>query len=167
MKRRTLKPSTLHRSWTVHVIVLGQNSFIEKIKENTSSRCEGMPNQKMQREERERERARGVGSVRGEREKEQAREREQPPLSLWLLFLDVFFFFLRIRRCKFKTSSTGDLPNPGIEPSLLHCRQILYQLTYKGNPRILEWVAYTFSRGSSCPRNQTGVSCIASGFFTN
>ena len=27
--------------------------------------------------------------------------------------------------------------------------------------------AYPFSRGSSWPRNQTGVSCIASGFFTN
>ena len=25
----------------------------------------------------------------------------------------------------------------------------------------LEWVAYPFSRGSSQPRNQTGVSCIA------
>ena len=33
--------------------------------------------------------------------------------------------------------------------------------------RILEWVAYPFSRGSSWPRNWTGVSCIAGGFFTN
>ena len=33
--------------------------------------------------------------------------------------------------------------------------------------RILEWVAYPFSRGSSQPRNQTWVSCIAGGFFTN
>ena len=32
--------------------------------------------------------------------------------------------------------------------------------------RILEWVAYPFSRESSQPRNQTGVSCIAGGFFT-
>ena len=38
----------------------------------------------------------------------------------------------------------GDLPDPGIEPSLLHCRQILYQLSYKGSLRILEWVAYPF-----------------------
>ena len=30
----------------------------------------------------------------------------------------------------------GNLPNPG----LLHCRQILYQLSHKGSPRILEWV---------------------------
>ena len=27
--------------------------------------------------------------------------------------------------------------------------------------RILEWVAYPFSRGSSQPRDQNGVSCIA------
>ena len=33
--------------------------------------------------------------------------------------------------------------------------------------RILEWVAFPFSRGSSQPRNQTAVSCIAGKFFTN
>ena len=33
--------------------------------------------------------------------------------------------------------------------------------------RILELVAVPLSRGSSQPRNQTGVSCIAGGFFTN
>ena len=33
--------------------------------------------------------------------------------------------------------------------------------------RILEWVAYPFSSGSSWPRNQTGASCIEGGFFTN
>ena len=37
----------------------------------------------------------------------------------------------------------------------------------QGSPRILEWVDYPFSRGSSRPRNRTGVSCIAGGFFTN
>ena len=31
--------------------------------------------------------------------------------------------------------------------------------------RILEWVAISFSRGSSRPRNWTQVSCIASGFL--
>ena len=34
-------------------------------------------------------------------------------------------------------------------PGLLHCRQILYHLSHHGSPRILEWVAYAFSRGSS------------------
>ena len=33
--------------------------------------------------------------------------------------------------------------------------------------RILEWAAYPFSSRSSWPRNQTRISCIASGFFTN
>ena len=33
--------------------------------------------------------------------------------------------------------------------------------------RILEWVAFPFSRGSSQPRGRTGVSGIASRFFTN
>ena len=33
--------------------------------------------------------------------------------------------------------------------------------------RILEWGAFPFSRGSFRPRNQTGVSCVAGGFFTN
>ena len=32
--------------------------------------------------------------------------------------------------------------------------------------RILEWVAYPSSRGSSQPRNWTGVSCIAGGFLS-
>ena len=61
--------------------------------------------------------------------------------------------------------SPGDLPNPGIEPCL-HCRQILYQLSHKRSPRILEWVAHPFSSGSSWSRNQTGISCFAGRFFT-
>ena len=32
--------------------------------------------------------------------------------------------------------------------------------------RILQWVAIPFSRGSSQPRDQIQVSCIAGGFFT-
>ena len=33
--------------------------------------------------------------------------------------------------------------------------------------RILEWVAIPFSKGSSQPRDQTQVSCIAGRFFTS
>ena len=33
--------------------------------------------------------------------------------------------------------------------------------------KILEWVAFPFSRGSSQPRDQTQVSCTAGGFFPN
>ena len=60
----------------------------------------------------------------------------------------------------------GDLPNPGIEPRSPHCGWILYQLSHKGSPRILEWVAYPFSSGSSSPRNRTGFSrIIISSYF--
>ena len=59
----------------------------------------------------------------------------------------------------------GIFPTQGSNPGLLHCRQILYQLSHKGNPRILECVAYPFSSESYRPRNQTRVFCIAGGFF--
>ena len=61
-------------------------------------------------------------------------------------------------------------------------RQGLYHLNHLGSPkqlpysmnsvhgilrtRILEWVAIPFSRGSSCPRDWTRVSCIVDEFFT-
>jgi len=52
----------------------------------------------------------------------------------------------------------GDLPNPGSNPGLPHCRWILYHLSHQGSPRILERIAYPFFRGYSQPRNRTGVS---------
>ena len=61
----------------------------------------------------------------------------------------------------------GIFTTQGWSPGLLYCRQILYQLSHKGSPRILEWVAYPLSRGSFQPRNWIGVSCIAGGLFTN
>ena len=48
----------------------------------------------------------------------------------------------------------------GSNPGLLHCRWILYQLSYQGSPRILEWVADPFSNGSSQPRNQLGSPAL-------
>ena len=61
----------------------------------------------------------------------------------------------------------GIFSTQGSNPGLLHCRQVLYQLSYKVSPRILEWVTYYFSSRSSWPRNRTGVSCTAGGFFTS
>ena len=55
----------------------------------------------------------------------------------------------------------------GSKLDLPHCEQILYHLSHKGSPRILEWVTYPLSRGTSRPRNRTRVSCIAGEFFTN
>ena len=61
----------------------------------------------------------------------------------------------------------GILPPQGSNPGLPHCRQILYHLSHQGSPRILEWIAYPFSRGSSWTRNQTRVSYSAGRFFTS
>ena len=77
--------------------------------------------------------------------------------------------------------SPGDLPDPGIEPGLPHCRQTLYHLSHQGSPvqlfhnpmdcsppgssvhgisqtRILEQVVIFFSRGPSQSRDRTCVS---------
>ena len=50
---------------------------------------------------------------------------------------------------------------------LLHCRWILYQLSYQGSPRKLEWVAISSSRGSSHPGIETAsfVSPALAGAF--
>ena len=61
----------------------------------------------------------------------------------------------------------GAFPTQRSNRGLLHCRWILYSLSHQGSPRIQEWEAYPFSRGSSQPRNQTRVSCVAGRFFTS
>ena len=77
----------------------------------------------------------------------------------------------------------------GLNPGLLHCRQILYYLSHRDTcmkvthlcptlfdpmddtdhrilqTRILEWVAILFSRECSQPRDQTQFSHIAGRFF--
>ena len=58
----------------------------------------------------------------------------------------------------------GIFPIQGSNLGLPLCRQILYKLSHKGSPGILDWVVYPFSTESSRPRNQ---ACIAGGFFTN
>ena len=44
----------------------------------------------------------------------------------------------------------------GSNPGLPHFRQILYQLSYQGSPRILEWVAYPFSGNLPHPGIELG-----------
>ena len=61
----------------------------------------------------------------------------------------------------------GICPTQRSNPGLPHCGWILYHLSHRGSSRIQEWVAYLSSQGSSRPRNQTGVSCIAGRFFTS
>ena len=59
----------------------------------------------------------------------------------------------------------GIFPTQGLNPDLPNCRQILNCLSHQGSPRILEWAAYPFSRGSSWPRNQIRIFCIAGRFL--
>ena len=61
----------------------------------------------------------------------------------------------------------GIFPTQGSNPGLLHCSQVLYHLSHQKSPRILKWVAYPFSSGSSHPKNETGVSCTTGRFFTS
>ena len=49
----------------------------------------------------------------------------------------------------------GIYPTQKSNPDLPHCRQIFYQLSHQGSPRILEGVAYPFSSRSSQSRNWT------------
>ena len=76
-----------------------------------------------------------------------------------------------ISLCQISFLETGSFPFSGgsaqLNPGLLHGRQILYQLSHKGSPRILERVAYPFSADLPNPGNQTRVSCTAGRFFTN
>ena len=51
----------------------------------------------------------------------------------------------------------GIFPAQRSNQGALHCRRVLYQLSHKGSPRILEWAAYPFSSRSSQHRNRTRV----------
>ena len=51
------------------------------------------------------------------------------------------------------------------------CRAVCHRMDYTVDgilqARVLEWVAFPFSRGCSQPSDQTQVSCIEGGFFTS
>ena len=47
------------------------------------------------------------------------------------------------------------------------CNPVDYTVHGILQARILDWVAFLFTRGSSQPRDRTQVSCIAGGFFTS
>ena len=58
----------------------------------------------------------------------------------------------------------GIFTTQGLNPGL---GRFFYQLTHQGSPRILEWVAYPFSSGSSWPRNWPRNLLHCSRFFTS
>ena len=54
----------------------------------------------------------------------------------------------------------GIFPTQGLNPGFLHCKWILYCLSHQGSPRILEWVVYPFSRGSTHPAMKPGSPAL-------
>ena len=54
-------------------------------------------------------------------------------------------------------------PSPDQTQVFYIADRFFYQLSHKGTAKILEWVTYPFSRGSSWPRYWTRVSWIAGG----
>ena len=53
-----------------------------------------------------------------------------------------------------------NFPTQGLNPGLPHCWQVLYQLSHKGSPRILEWVAYPFSSNLPDPGIDLGSPAL-------
>ena len=47
------------------------------------------------------------------------------------------------------------------------CRPMDYTVYGILQARVLEWVAFPFSRGSSQPSDRTQIACSAGGFFTS
>ena len=60
----------------------------------------------------------------------------------------------------YSESGSGSVVSDCLQPHGLYSPWIL-------QARILEWVASPFCRGSSQPRDQTQLSCIAGRFFTS
>ena len=56
----------------------------------------------------------------------------------------------------------GIFPTQGLNPGLLHCRWILYQVRHKGSPWILEWVACPFCSGFPNPGMKPGSLALQS-----
>ena len=63
--------------------------------------------------------------------------------------------------------SPGDLPHPGIEPRSPTLQEDSLPAEPPGKPKNTGVGGLPLLQGSSQPRNRTGVSCIAGGFFTN
>ena len=54
-----------------------------------------------------------------------------------------------------------------LQPHGLQPTRLLCPWDFPGQVRILEWVAISFSRGSSQPRDRTRISCTSGRFFTD
>jgi len=59
----------------------------------------------------------------------------------------------------------GIFPTQGSNPGLPHYRQIPYHLSHQGSPRILEWVAYPFSRELPDPGIKLGSPALQADYL--
>ena len=82
----------------------------------------------------------------------------KPRLAIHFLVGRVIFYL----KCKCWWSEVKVTPS-----CLTLCDPMVYTVRGILQARILEWVAFSFSRESFQPRNQTEVSCIAGRFFTS
>ena len=74
------------------------------------------------------------------------------PSALWVPLSTIISFFDDQGK-GYPLPSPGDLPNPGIKPGSLTLQAILYQLSHKGSPRVLEWVACNAGDPGSIPES--------------
>ena len=77
----------------------------------------------------------------------------------WLFHKEMWVIFFTPGYVWKSLNHVNSLQPYGLWPTRLLCPWIF-------QARILEWFAISFSRGSSWPRDQTHVSCIAGRFFT-
>ena len=68
--------------------------------------------------------------------------------------------------CMFRTNPSGSRVKVA-QLCLTLCDPMDYTVHGILQARILEWVAFPFSRGSSQPRDRAQVSHVAGGFFTS
>ena len=80
----------------------------------------------------------------------------QAPLSMGI-------FQARILKWVAMPCSRGIFPTKGLNPGLLHCRWIIYQLSHQGSPRVLGWVVWLLSSGDlSNPGIELGSPALQS-----
>ena len=81
--------------------------------------------------------------------------------SLKFKNMGIYFRLIKARNFHFKVKVKVTRSCPTL------CNPMDYTVHGILQARILEWVAFPFSRGSSQPRDQTQVSHVAGGFFTS
>ena len=91
-------------------------------------------------------------------------------LCYWLIYIVLWFIYCLLKPTNFPDGSDGSEKKMKVKvtqwcPTLCHPMDYIVHGILQA--RILEWVAFPFSRGSSQPRNQIQVSPIACRFFTS